>query len=385
MPLPPMVSYAQNAEDVVLRRVFAGRTDGFYVDVGACVPVEDSVTLHFYEQGWRGVNVEPDPRFSADLAQARQRDVTVQAAVGLGQDPVTFYPTDTRGLGTLDEALAARRGDAEPVQVPQVTLASVLTEHAPAEGVDFLKVDVEGWEAEVLASADWTALRPRVVVVEAVDAGGAPVHEAWEPDLLAAGYRFGLFDGLNRFYCREEDAEELLPLLGAPANVLDNWRPAREVSVQVALEGEVQRREQQLDGLRVALDEAQSRVAILEGELAAAAEVARNLDVERADHARTQAAHAEARAALEAARSESLELGRQLGQERAAHAGTRGRLVAEQAAHADARAALLAEKEAHARTSQALTGVLASTSWRITSPVRDASRLAKVLRKGPVR
>src|SRR3954447_19461381 len=50
-----MFSYAQNAEDVVLRRTFSGVEDGFYVDVGASSPVEDSVTLHFYERGWNGV------------------------------------------------------------------------------------------------------------------------------------------------------------------------------------------------------------------------------------------------------------------------------------------------------------------------------------------
>ena len=81
----------------------------------------------------------------------------------------------------------------------------------------------------MLASADWERHRPRVVLVEAVDGDGRPTHEAWEPALLGAGYRLALFDGLNRFYCRDEDAERLLPRLAAPANVLDNWRPVREV------------------------------------------------------------------------------------------------------------------------------------------------------------
>ena len=73
--------------------------------------------------------------------------------------------------------------------------------------VAFLKVDVEGWDTEVLASGDWGRHRPVVIVVEAVDEEGRPTHEAWEPDLLANRYRFALFDGLNRFYVREEDAE----------------------------------------------------------------------------------------------------------------------------------------------------------------------------------
>lgn len=309
--LPPMVSYAQNAEDVVLRRVFAELEGGFYVDVGACVPMEDNVTFHFYEQGWRGVNIEPDLRYYDELAEARVRDVNLNAAVGVGDGRVTFYPTGTRGQGTLDPRLAAERTDAQPVQVSQISLGRVLSEYTPAQGVDFLKVDVEGWEAKVLASADWKHVRPRIVVVEAVDPEGTPTHEGWEAMLLAAGYHFGLFDGLNRFYCREEDANRLLPRLSAPANVLDNWRAARDVRIQRALE--------------VKLAEAEA-----------------------------EAEQVSARTALES--------------ERTAHATTRDTLAAEQARHAD--------------TQETLAAVLASTSWAITAPLRDASRLAKVMRRG---
>jgi FkbM family methyltransferase len=227
-----MVSYAQNAEDVVLRRVFADVERGFYVDVGASHPVADSVTLHFYESGWSGVNIEPDPSDFAALSQARPRDVNINAAVGTGPGPVTFYPSYTRGHGTLVAPGAGQSVETRPIVVPQVSLDRVFADHAPAAGVDFLKIDVEGWETEVVGATDWHAVRPRVVLVEAVDKAGTPTHEAWEPALLTASYRFGLFDGLNRFYCREEDADRLLPRLVAPANVLDNWRRASEVAAR---------------------------------------------------------------------------------------------------------------------------------------------------------
>src|SRR5258708_7728703 len=190
-----MLSYAQNAEDVVLQRVFADVERGFYIDVGASDPVEDSVTFHFYLHGWHGVNVEPDPDQYERLIAARPRDVNLQAAVGSGEVPIAYFPSAVRGHGTVNAMVAGGRGDT-------VTLERLFPEHAPPEGVDFLKVDVEGWEAEVLASADWERHRPRIVLVEAVDPEGRPTHEGWEPALLAAGYRLGLFDGVNRFYCR---------------------------------------------------------------------------------------------------------------------------------------------------------------------------------------
>ncbi len=55
------ISYAQNFEDVMLWRALKHVENGFYVDVGAQDPVVDSVSLAFYEHGWRGVHIEPTP------------------------------------------------------------------------------------------------------------------------------------------------------------------------------------------------------------------------------------------------------------------------------------------------------------------------------------
>jgi FkbM family methyltransferase len=230
-----MISYAQNGEDVVLQRVFADRTaPGFYVDVGACHPVEDSVTLHFYQKGWHGVNIEPDADLHAVLAQARPNDVNLHAAVGRRRGREDFYPTDVRGHGTLDALEAEREGSfAASTKVPVMMLADVLDMYGPDDGqIAFLKIDVEGWENHVLDSADWTRHRPQVILVESVDREGHPLHQAWEADLLAGGYVFALFDGLNRFYTRQEDAGLLLPRLTAPANVLDHWRRNAEVMAE---------------------------------------------------------------------------------------------------------------------------------------------------------
>ena len=237
MARPPILSYAQNGEDVVLSRAFADQEFGFYVDIGACHPVEDSVTLHFYERGWHGVNVEPDRELHALFLEARPRDTNLCAAVGRPRGRVAFHPTGTRGHGTLDATLASARCAGRPAErVPAMLLSDVIDCHGPDEGeIDFLKIDVEGWEAGVIASGDWTRHRPRVLVIEAVDHKGNPTYEAWEPDLLGAGYRFAMFDGLNRFYCREEDAGLLLPRLGAPANILDGWMRAADAHAQEAL------------------------------------------------------------------------------------------------------------------------------------------------------
>ena len=220
-----MISYAQNGEDVVLARLFAGRSTGRYVDVGAGDPVKDSVTKHFYDLGWRGINIEPIPSAAAALREARPEDVTLQVALGShGGNTDLHLVTDREGWSTTDPSVASGyRAElhVETLLVGVRTLADVLAEY---EGpVDFLKIDVEGAEAAVIQGADWVTHRPRVVVVEATEPGSpTPAHHNWEHLLLAAGYRCALFDGLNRFYAEESDAEALR-VLATPANVFDDY------------------------------------------------------------------------------------------------------------------------------------------------------------------
>ena len=234
-----MISYGTNHEDVLLRRLFPESAEGFYVDVGAGDPVLGSVTKHFYDRGWRGINVEPAVPVFERLESQRPRDVNLNVGVAAGEGTLTFHeaPDELHGLSTFSAALAAQhraRGVAfVEKRVPVTTLARVLAEHAPAS-IDFLTVDVEGFELEVLQGSDWEAWRPRVVVVEAVapqllTAGGDAVsptltHAAWEPVLLAAGYVFGAFDGLNRYYVRQED-RALAERLTIPVNVFDGFVP----------------------------------------------------------------------------------------------------------------------------------------------------------------
>jgi FkbM family methyltransferase len=219
-----MVSYAQNGEDVVLARAFADRADGFYIDVGAWAPDEGSLTKHFYDLGWRGINVEPSRHAFTRLRAERVRDVNLNVCLSDRSGAATFYEGVETERSTLSTRVVRRSSElsfaARTVEVR--TLADVCAEHAP-ERIDFLKIDVEGHEAKVIAGADWTRWRPVVLVIEATEPGtSVPSQRRWESRLLAAGYEFALFDGVNRFYVRTED-RALLPLLSVPANPLDRY------------------------------------------------------------------------------------------------------------------------------------------------------------------
>ncbi len=216
----PMMSFAENREDVLLRRLFPEPADGFFIDVGANEPVFNSVTKHFSVRGWRGINVEPGAVEFAKLCADRPRDLNLNVGLSDREGTLTFHEApDRTGWSTFSDDRASGFGlvNVRSVrrEVPITTLAKVCEAHAPST-IDFLKIDVEGLEASVIAGGDWQRWRPRAVVVEAND------PETWEPTLLAADYRFATFDGLNRYYLRAEDAD-LLPRLAVPVNVLDDF------------------------------------------------------------------------------------------------------------------------------------------------------------------
>jgi FkbM family methyltransferase len=223
----PMISYAQNGEDVLLARLFGRQRDGFYLDVGANDPTDFSLTKHFYDRGWHGVNVEPVPDAYARLRAERPRDTNLNLGVAARRGDRSFYEVVGQSvLSTFSaEQAALYRAEGRPVverPVHVLSLAEVCAAHVQRP-IDFLSIDVEGLEREVLAGGDWERWRPRVVVVEATRPNTTlPAHQEWEPLLLEAGYLFAYFDGLNRFYVRGEEPA-LLEGFRVPVNVCDNY------------------------------------------------------------------------------------------------------------------------------------------------------------------
>ena len=224
----PMISYAQNHEDVVLDRALRAQT-GFYVDVGAASPSTASVTRHFYDLGWSGINIEPLSHYVADLRRERPRDVTVEAVAGASPGQSGFYVVEEdQDLSTFDprrvEEIMAEGIRTERRLVEMVTLNGVLEQAQPAT-IDFLKIDAEGSEREVLLGIDLRKWRPRVLLIEATFPNSQiPSHGEWEHLVLKSGYRFASFDGINRYYAAEEESSLIDRL--APANVLDQFVPA---------------------------------------------------------------------------------------------------------------------------------------------------------------
>lgn len=339
------VTYAQNFEDLMLWRALRDVKQGFYIDVGAADPQEDSVTLAFYERGWHGINVEPTPEHAEALSAARPRDLTLRCLAGAAPGEARLYHIADTGLSTMDKDFAQRhsaQGHAvETLQLPVRTLAEICARHAPAE-IHFLKIDVEGAEAEVLRGADFATHRPWIVLLEATEPGTRKENwQGWEPLLLAADYRFAWFDGLNRFYLAAEKEAALRPAFQLPPNVFDAWVQPRGRAQRALLER----------------GQALADAARAEGQaLRAAAE-------EREALARREAA---------ALRSESAAAGAALAAVQAEASTLRNALVQMQLEQARLQGDLRGVEHRRDAAEDLVRRLHASTSWRLTAPLRGA-------------
>jgi len=219
-----VISYAQNGEDIILSRVFGQRESGFYIDIGASHPSRLSVTKFFYDRGWNGINIEPIKKNYALFVEERPRDINLNIAISNFSGRKVFYEIESYPeLSTFSEDQAAKLKlegysvASYPVEVE--TCDRVFDEYVKV-GVDFLKIDVEGHELEVIKSIDFKKYRPLILVVEATLPDSefpgwehidlVTNHDKWEKYLLSADYIFAYFDGLNRFYLRAEDKDLLV-------------------------------------------------------------------------------------------------------------------------------------------------------------------------------
>lgn len=173
-------SYSQVGEDLQIAYYLGSGDDRHYIDVGCLWPVTHSNTYYFYERGGQGLCIDPNPEVGPEYSEKRPRDLFVNCGVGadVGEMPYvmhanpvfnTFSPERAREVERKAAEKPGRRAVRE-VSTPVKPLSLIIDETGFLERVDgridFLSVDVEGLEAEVLQGVDFDRVRPRLVVVE---------------------------------------------------------------------------------------------------------------------------------------------------------------------------------------------------------------------------
>ena len=207
------ISYAQNREDIILAAFFEDITKGFYVDVGANHPDTLSVTKIFYDNGWNGINLEPNKDLYNLIIKARPRDINLNigAADKKGELTPRQYP-DGDGLSTFSKATQKDyqkttstykqyTNNYKDYKVAVKPLKDIFRENK-VNIINFMNIDVEGFEYQVIAGNDWDKYRPQVLCIEANH-----IAEDWRPLLKKANYDLVFFDGLNNYYVAHEHPE----------------------------------------------------------------------------------------------------------------------------------------------------------------------------------
>jgi FkbM family methyltransferase len=167
------ISYSQNGEDLVLNRIFDGfRAEGFYVDIGAHHPTRFSNTYLFYLKGWRGINIDAQPGSMVSFIETRPRDINLETGVGTSIDKMLFYQFNEPALNTFNlveadskVSITYKRDKGTLVDVR--SLNNILKEHVSInQKIDFMSIDVEGNELDVIKSNDWNLFRPNYLLIE---------------------------------------------------------------------------------------------------------------------------------------------------------------------------------------------------------------------------
>jgi FkbM family methyltransferase len=184
---------------MILRRIFEHKRVGFYVDVGAHHPRRYSNTNFFYQCGWRGINIEPNPDAVRYFRSSRRRDINLQLGVSDRTGSLRYHVFDEPALNTFDETVAKSRIADTPYKLVKIIdvqverLAEILAKHLPAnQEIAFLSIDVEGLDYQVLQSNDWNRFRPACVLMEAL---GVSLENVKDSD----GYRLLHANGYELF------------------------------------------------------------------------------------------------------------------------------------------------------------------------------------------
>jgi len=192
-----MISYNPSLVDLVLFHVLKDLEKGVYVDVGANDPWYESVTKIFYERGWSGINIEPQKEYHDLLQEDRPRDVNLCVAAGSCESELTLY--GNLQWATMEKELAIEQTQTVVKVLP---LTKILNENLPpGTDVHFCKIDVEGFEKQVLEGLDLSLHRPWILAIESAHPrNGKPTFVEWEHILTDNNYSLALDTPNDRYY-----------------------------------------------------------------------------------------------------------------------------------------------------------------------------------------
>ena len=206
MPAGQRVIFPDTAE-TELKETFFGERPGYFVEVGANDPKDISQTWHLERRGWSGVLIEPQPALAQKLKERRRAKVFafVCSSPANAGKMLQLHVAGIHSSLNPDFFVAGMRRE-NVVEVPARTLDDILEEAAAPTQIDFLSIDVENHEIEVLSGLTLERWRPRLILMEDL-ALNLHIHRA----LTARGYKWVRRTGLNSWYVPADSPMRISP------------------------------------------------------------------------------------------------------------------------------------------------------------------------------
>ena len=171
------LSYSQEGEDMILRRILGNKKNGFYVDVGAHHPERFSNTYYFYKKDWKGINIDATPVSMKLFNKQRLRDINLEMGVSNKKETLTYYKFNEPALNSFSKEISQQRDKEnnnykiiDKIKIKTETLENILDKYLPQNtNIDFLTIDVEGYDYKVLKSNNWSKYRPNIILIEILE------------------------------------------------------------------------------------------------------------------------------------------------------------------------------------------------------------------------
>jgi len=201
---PTIRSYSQYGEDAVMFHFFYLHSrikNGFYVDIGAFDPVQYSNTFLLHKHGWRGVNIDIVAERIEKFKAARAGDINILAAIGDSDGELDVYEhPQWASMTTVDSATADYHHSRPVGKIACRTLQGIMEEHG-IDHIDYVNIDVEGFEMKVLSTFDPVKYGVSLFTVEVLTQDIAAVLDSEVYKFMTGrGYVFCGWTGWTLFF-----------------------------------------------------------------------------------------------------------------------------------------------------------------------------------------
>jgi FkbM family methyltransferase len=158
----PSLHFGEFGEDVLINRIFKNKKNGKYIDVGCYHPYKGSLTAKLYNKNWNGINIDLS-KTSVDLFNiVRKRDINLNVAISNFDGETSYYENSPINQ---QNSLTKINNEQTKIKIKSYTLNSILKNNS-IETFDYLNIDVEGSELEVIEGIDLIKYHPSLITIE---------------------------------------------------------------------------------------------------------------------------------------------------------------------------------------------------------------------------